>query len=103
MKLGQLLKFIRTSKEMTQKEMASLIGISQNYLSLIESGTKNPSSDKLSDFAEALQISKDALIFVSSNPPEELSGKDQKKYEQLQNNIVSLLLFELTGETENNA
>lgn len=103
MNLGQLLKLIRTTKGMTQKDMADLMGISQNYLSLIESNIKVPSADKLAAFAEALSISKDALVFVSSDPPDELSAKDQKDYERLQKNIVSLLVFDLTGEVKKSA
>ena len=98
MNLGQILKLIRNNKGMTQQEMATLIGISQNYLSLIESNSKVPSSEKLSEFADALKISKEALIFVSSPPPKELSEKDKNKYLELQKNIIHLLLFDLTGE-----
>ena len=56
MNLAQLLKLIRTTKGMTQKDMADLMGISQNYLSLIESNIKIPSADKLAAFAKALNL-----------------------------------------------
>ena len=98
MKLGHVLKLIRTNKRMTQKEMADTLGISQNYLSLIESDKKTPSSEKLSRFANSLKISKDAFIFLSSEPPAELNNKNKKDYIRLQQNILSLLLFEITGE-----
>lgn len=103
MNLGQLLKIIRTTKGMTQKDMATLMGISQNYLSLIESDIKTPSVDRIETFAAALKISKDALIFVSSSPPKELSAKDKKDYERLQKNILSLLVFDITGELKHSA
>ncbi len=103
MGLGKILKLIRTNKDMTQKQMADHIGISQNYLSLIESDSKVPSTDRLSSFAKALNVSKDALVFVASTPPEELSGVDKKKYGDLQRNIMSLLLFDITGEVHQHA
>ena len=62
---------------MTQKEMADTLGISQNYLSLIESDKKTPSSEKLSRFANSLKISKDAFIFLSSEPPAELARESR--------------------------
>jgi len=98
MKLGNVLKLIRTNMGMTQKNMADTLGISQNYLSLIEIDKKTPSPEKISGFANALKISKDALTFISSEPPTELNNKDKKDYIRLQQNIISLLLFEVTGE-----
>lgn len=103
MKIGHILKLIRTNKGITQKEMADILDISQNYLSLIESEKKEPSGDKLAEFARKLRISKEALLFVASNVPEELSAKDRKDFQRLQQNIASLLLFELTGELKKSA
>ena len=98
MHLGRTLKLIRASRGMTQKKMADILGISQNYLSLIESNKKNPSTDKISEFAKKMGFSADALTFIISNPPKELNEEDRKKYTRLQNNINSLILFELSGE-----
>ncbi len=103
MELGHLIKLIRTNKGMTQNQMADLLGISQNYLSLIEINKKFPSTERISEFANRLNISNDALIFASSDVPEELSTKDKKDYFRLKNNIMSLLLFELTGELDKSA
>lgn len=98
MKIGNILKLVRTSKGLPQKEMADLLGVSQNYLSLIESNKKVPSIDTIAEFAKSLKISKDALLFASSDVPEELSAKDTKDFQRLRQNILSLLLFELNGE-----
>ena len=103
MKIGSVLKLVRTSKGLTQKDMAEKLGVSQNYLSLIESNKKMPSVDTMEAFAKALNISKDALLFASSDAPEELSEKDMKEFQRLQQNILSLLLFELNGELRKSA
>jgi transcriptional regulator with XRE-family HTH domain len=97
MNTGYVLKLIRTSKGMSQKEMADFLGISQNYLSLIESNKKSPSPEKIADFAKTLNVSEYALIFASSGVPEELSAEDKKQFRKLQQNILTLLLFELKG------
>ena len=97
MNTGYVLKLIRTSKGMSQKEMADFLGISQNYLSLIESNKKSPSPEKIADFANTLNVSEHALIFASSGVPEELSAEDKKQFRKLQQNILTLLLFELKG------
>ena len=100
MNLGQILKLIRTQKGFNQKQMSALLGISQNYLSLIESAKKQPSVDRISEMSKKLGLSSDALIFAASDVPPELSDKDRKNYQQLQKNIISLLLFELTEELD---
>ncbi len=103
MKTGNILKLVRINKGLAQKEMADLLGVSQNYLSLIETNKKVPSVDTMAEFAKSLKISKDALLFASSDVPEELSAKDTKDFQRLQQNILSLLLFELNGELEKSA
>ena len=54
--------------------------------------------DTIAEFAKSLKISKDALLFASSDVPKELNAKDSKEFQKLQKNILSFLLFELNGE-----
>lgn len=98
MKIGHIMKLVRTNKGLTQNEMAGLFGISQNYLSLIESNKKIPSNDKLAHFSKTLNVSKEAFRFIASEVPKELSNEDKEEFNRLQNNVFSLLLFELSGE-----
>jgi len=103
MKIGKILKILRTSKGYTQNQMSKLLGISQNYLSLIEQDKKVPSAEAIENFATSLSISKDALILVSSDAPKELKGKDIEDFKRLQQNILSLLLFQMSGELRKSA
>lgn len=103
MKIGKILKILRTSKGYTQNQMSKLLGISQNYLSLIEQDKKVPSAEAIENFASSLSISKDALILVSSDAPKELNGKDIEDFKRLQQNILSLFLFQKSGELRKSA
>jgi transcriptional regulator with XRE-family HTH domain len=103
MTIGHVLKLIRTNLAMTQKQMADRLGISHNYLSLIEGGKKDPTNDMVADFARELNISKEALLFASSDVPDELNSNDKRDFQRLQQNILSLLLFELNGELKKSA
>jgi transcriptional regulator with XRE-family HTH domain len=103
MTIGQILKMIRINKKLSQKDMADLLGISQNYLSQIESNRKEPSQDKLEEFAKSLKISKEALLIATTDVPIELNEKERNEFHKLQKNIVSLLVFELTGVLEKSA
>jgi RNA-directed DNA polymerase len=97
MSIGHILKLIRTNNGLNQKQMAERLEISQNYLSLIESEKRQPSPDLYESIADSLEVSKDALIFAASEAPEELNKKDREDFLRLQNNIIALLVFQLTG------
>ncbi len=94
MKLGQLIKSLRISKGISQKELSEKLDISSNYLCLIETTKRMPSPDLIAHIANEFKISKDALDFLSTDVPTELGKKNSKKYEGLQQNIAALLLFQ---------
>jgi transcriptional regulator with XRE-family HTH domain len=58
MKIGSLIKKIRMVRGLTQVQLAEIMGITQNYLSLIETDTKIPSNEKIRAFAKHLNICK---------------------------------------------
>jgi len=48
------LKLVRLKKEINQEELALITGYSQAFISLVESGKREPSQENLLVFAEAL-------------------------------------------------
>lgn len=62
--MGQKLKYIRQSKNMTQAEVAIKANITINYYARIERGEENPSFEVLKGLVKALKIkSSDILPF----------------------------------------
>jgi transcriptional regulator with XRE-family HTH domain len=61
-KLGHNLKMIRTSKNITQSELADLIGVDKSFVSNIENGKTNPTLSTISSLAKALGISTNELL-----------------------------------------
>ncbi|KXA43087.1 MULTISPECIES: helix-turn-helix domain-containing protein [Staphylococcus] len=57
MKFGQNIKQIRKQRNLTQKQLADQIEISQSYLSDIESGRKNLSIKTVKKLADSLGLS----------------------------------------------
>jgi transcriptional regulator with XRE-family HTH domain len=100
-KIGSLIKLLRTTMGLSQKDMADKVGISPNYLSLIESGKREASTEVISQIAKTLTISKEALLLASLETPSELENKKKADFVKLQNNVISLLIFEVTGELTN--
>jgi transcriptional regulator with XRE-family HTH domain len=93
MKLGQLIKSLRISYGILQKDLSVNLDISTNYLCLIETSKRTPSAELITRIAEELKISKDALEFLSTDVPTELDQMNSKKYIKLQENVAALLLF----------
>ena len=52
--LGERLKFLRESRNLTQKELANLANVSQATIAHIEKNSKDPSVETLKKLAEAL-------------------------------------------------
>ena len=55
-KIGNNIKTIRTSKQISQKELAERLGITPNYLSMIENDAKKPSLTLMERLSTALNI-----------------------------------------------
>jgi transcriptional regulator with XRE-family HTH domain len=53
---GARLKGIRLERQLTQEEFAELVGMSVDFLSLIERGINAPSFETLEQIAEALRL-----------------------------------------------
>ena len=56
-KLGKRLKQLRLEAGLTQEKLSIATGISQTYISGLESGTRNPSIKTLDKLAKALKVS----------------------------------------------
>jgi transcriptional regulator with XRE-family HTH domain len=94
MNIGTLIKTVRSSRGLSQKEFSEEVGISTNFLCLVERGKRNLSADKIEKVASTLGVSKEALEFVCTNVPKELDTESSKTYLNLQNNIAALLIFQ---------
>ena len=55
-KFGQRLKAIRLARKLSQEQFAELLGISVDFLSLIERGINAPSFENLDAFSVQLNI-----------------------------------------------
>lgn len=72
MKLGETIRKARQDRRLSQSELARRAGISQNYLSQIESGGRPGSLDILTLIAKALDIPPEELVKAAhegTDPP----------------------------------
>lgn len=94
MDIGILIKSLRNSLGWQQNYLAEKLGITTNYLSLIENGKRIPSKEVIERFAKEAGVSVDALEFLSTDIPDELDKKNAELYKKLQENVAGLLLFQ---------
>ena len=64
--VGNNLKFYRTMRRMTQEELAEKVGVSISFCANIERGKKGVSMLVLLDFADALGITVNQLLYDRS-------------------------------------
>lgn len=61
-KIGQRIKEIRIERNLTQKELANLLGVAQNTISQYEKGTANASVEVIVRLSQILQTTTDFLL-----------------------------------------
>lgn len=70
----------RKEKKMSQKELATQISISPQYLNDIEHDRRSPSSETLiKQFADVLEMDDNILYFLAGKIPEELVNKNPSR------------------------
>lgn len=62
MSFAEILKFIRESNDLTQKELANKSGLSQQCVCSLEQGTRSPTGSTLVALSRALNVSTDYLL-----------------------------------------
>ena len=62
------LKQLRTQAKLQQKELGAQIGLSANAISMIETGNRETSFEKLVQLAEYFHVSADYLLGITDDP-----------------------------------
>jgi len=75
---GLNLKSIRTVRGLTQEQFAEIIGVSVDFLSLIERGINSPSFERIEQIAQRLDTSV-ASLFTFPPPSRRHAGHDGKR------------------------
>ena len=79
MKIGERIKFIRESKNISQCELADLIHISPSFLCRIETGSSTASIDCICSIAKALNCTPQDILCDIFEYPEEVTISDKVK------------------------
>ena len=75
---GRKLKELRKQKNLTQKELASLIGVKNSIISFYEVGERIPSPEILIKLASVLHVTSDYLLGIEKCDAVDVSGLDEE-------------------------
>ena len=90
MNLGEVIRNNRKQKGLTQKEFAIACGITQTYLSQIESNQKEPNLAKLKEISQQLDIPLPILFFLSLNE-EDIPQEKRTAFEIVNPSVKSFI------------
>ena len=88
LRFGQVVKILRTASGLKQKNLAEMVGVRPHYLSLVESGKREPSLNVVRSLAKALNVPVSYLFWEIDDVPKEFDSKERN----LWNELKSLLL-----------
>lgn len=70
LEFGERLKTLRKERNLTQKQLATLIGVKNSVISFYEVGDRTPSPEVLKKLALALHVSADTLLGIETVKPD---------------------------------
>ena len=88
--IGQFIQTLRKEKNLTQKELADKVGVSDKAVSKWETGRSMPDTSLLGPLCSELGISVNELLSAEKLPPENYAGK------------AEVTIMELLNENKNN-
>ena len=68
MDIGRAIRFCRQQKGLTQPQLAERAALSTSYLSVLETGKRDPSLSSLQSIARGLGVPLSVLLFVAADP-----------------------------------
>lgn len=89
--VGSIVRQLRTDRNLSQKQLSSMVGITPSFLSLVESDKRAPSTEVLSRLAAAFGVSEAAIVWSAVDLPPSLSEEDREICEAAQQIALRLI------------
>ena len=75
--VGKTIRILRDARALSASEVAKRAGISLPYLSLVETGRRSPSIEKLRSLSDALGVPTDFLLIIASGKHSSLTSNKE--------------------------
>jgi transcriptional regulator with XRE-family HTH domain len=96
MNLGQTAKLMRTASGLGQKEIAEQLGVTVNYMSLVENGKREPSLPFLRRLARVLHVPVGLFFLWENHGPR----SSQRGFSQLLETVTKLEAMYLVAKRQ---
>ena len=93
MKLGSTIKQLRKRQGLNQQKLADKLGVTQTYLSLLESDRKTPSINFINSLSKEFNIPSSILAYLTLRK-EEITDDKLKSFEKI-NPLIEELIQEI--------
>lgn len=90
MEIGHAIKICRSAKKLSLDELAGLTDLSQSYLSMIESGKREPTLSTVQKIANELKIPVPIIFFLAAEK-NELKGLDAETTRRLSAAVLDVV------------
>jgi transcriptional regulator with XRE-family HTH domain len=90
MEIGHALKVCRSAKKYSLDELAARTGLSQSYLSMIESGKREPTLSSIGKVSKALGVPTAILLFLAAEKGD-LKGLDAETSRRLSAAVLDVV------------
>jgi len=90
MKFGSTIKQLRSRQGINQQVLADRVGVTQTYLSLLESDLKTPSINLINSLSKELKIPSSILVYLTLNK-DEIPKKKHEAFEKINPLIEDLI------------
>jgi len=90
MEIGHAVRICRSAKKLSLDELADGAGLSQSYLSMIESGKREPTISSIEKICKALAIPTPILLFLAADKSE-LKGLDAETTRRLSAAVLDVV------------
>jgi len=91
MNFGKAIRLSRSTRGLSQKELAGRLGVDPSFVSLLESNRRKPSTETLESLSEALDIPLYLLILFASEKSD-LRGVDPNEAKLVARSLLNLVL-----------
>ena len=86
--IGRTIKVLRTALGIKQRELARRLGISANYLSMIEAGKREPTLKLLRAIGSTMQVPVSVLLVEGTVPSDNTPSEQSSSYQEIKNLIL---------------
>lgn len=90
MNIGHALKVCRSAKKLSLGELAGLTDLSPSYLSMIESGKREPTLSSIDKIAGAMGVPTPILLFLAADTSE-IGGIDPETSRRLSAAVLAVM------------